>query len=122
MAGSGLMRGLRPSTAWRSVRAEGIPIEMRGDATAGQMIILGAGGGGRTAASIIEAQYTQCKEYPGLAFLDDRNTLMLVNGYPVVGPVSRALDETDWPEGTGFIVAFGSTCLAAREEVFGRLQ
>lgn len=94
-----------------------------GDSRIDSFIILGSGGGGRTAASIIEARFfEQGQIQPKIAFLDDVDKRMFVNGYPVIGPVSKALDDVDWPVGTGFIVAFGSTHLAAREHVFNLLQ
>lgn len=88
-----------------------------------QFVIIGSGGGGRTAASIIEASSSEMsKSKPVIVFLDDADKRSSVNGYPVVGPVSMALDSADWPEGTGFIVAFGSMNLVARERVFRLLQ
>jgi len=93
------------------------------DSRIDSFIILGSGGGGRTAASIIEARFSeQSQALPKIAFLDDVDKRPLVNGYPVIGPISKAVDDTDWPEGTGFVVAFGSTCLPAREHVFRLLQ
>ena len=86
-------------------------------------IVLGSGGGGRTAASIIEAWFSeQSQTLPNIAFLDDVDKRTRVNGYPVIGPVSKAIDDADWPVGTGFIVAFGSTHLSAREHTFHLLR
>jgi acetyltransferase EpsM len=96
---------------------------LRHDTTTDRVVILGSGGGGRTAASIIE---TQCAEQRRtgmeIAFLDDCDKRLFVNGHPVIGPTSKALDNADWPEETGFVVAFGSTCLPARDRVFRLLQ
>lgn len=84
-----------------------------------QFVILGSGGGGRTAASIIEASFfDQTRTQPVIQFLDDADERQFVNGYPVIGPVSRAFDETVWSKGTGFVVGFGSMHMLARERVF----
>jgi acetyltransferase EpsM len=86
-------------------------------------VILGSGGGGRTAASIIEACSAELGHLrPGIVFLDDADKSPYVNEYPVIGPVSRALDDASLPDEAGFIVAFGSTCLPARERAFRMLQ
>lgn len=88
-----------------------------------RFIILGSGGGGRTVAGIIEAWSSkQGQSKPEIAFLDDADKRSHVNSYPVIGPVSKALDNADWPDGTGFVVAFGSMCMPARERVFHLLQ
>jgi sugar O-acyltransferase (sialic acid O-acetyltransferase NeuD family) len=88
-----------------------------------RFIILGSGGGGRTAAGIIEAWSSdQGLSKPEIAFLDDADKRSHVNNYPVIGPVSKALDNSDWPDGTGFVIAFGSMCLPARERVYKLLK
>lgn len=88
-----------------------------------QFVILGSGGGGRTAATIIEMGATaRGSSLPTIVFLDDADTRQAVNDYPIVGPVSKVLDGPEWPKGTGFVVAFGSTHMSARERVFRALQ
>jgi len=88
-----------------------------------RFVILGSGGGGRTTASIIEMWYSeQGKSRPEIIFLDDADKRQEVNGYPVMGPISKAKECTDWPEDTGFIVAFGATHMPARERVFLMLR
>lgn len=88
-----------------------------------RFVILGSGGGGRTVASIIEAMSSeQGQSQPKIAFLDDADKRKLVNGYPVIGPIAQVLEDTDCSEGTGFVVAFGSTHMPARERIFSLLQ
>lgn len=94
-----------------------------GNTTTNRVIILGCGGGGRTAVSIIEAgSIEQPQTQTEIAFLDDHDKRPLVNGYPVIGFISKAVEDADLLKGTGFVVAFGSTCLPARERVFRLLQ
>ncbi len=92
------------------------------DPLAGRFVILGSGGGGRTAASILEAWAWERGQFPpAIEFLDDADSRPQVNGYPLVGPVARAFDPAAWPEDAGFVVAFGSMNLPARERVFKEL-
>jgi sugar O-acyltransferase (sialic acid O-acetyltransferase NeuD family) len=93
------------------------------DTMISRFVIIGSGGGGRTAASIIESwSSVQGQFQPEIMFLDDADKRLNVNGYPVIGPVSMALDDTEWPKGTGFVIAFGSLHLPVRERVFRSLQ
>jgi sugar O-acyltransferase (sialic acid O-acetyltransferase NeuD family) len=93
------------------------------DGVVSGVVILGSGGGGRTAASIVEVWSSEQKQpLPHIVFLDDADKRAFVNGHPVMGPVSKALVDEKWSEDKAFVVAFGSTHLPARERVFALLQ
>lgn len=99
------------------------PLYQNQNASIDRFVILGCGGGGRTAVSIIEAACSeQGQRATTITFLDDNHQDELVNGYPVIGPIATALNETGWSKGTGCVVAFGSKCLPARERIFQLLQ
>jgi acetyltransferase EpsM len=88
-----------------------------------RLVILGSGGGGRTAASILEAamSHQPALQRP-LGFLDDADQRPEINGYPVWGPVNRAFDGSLWKDRPAFIIAFGSLHLSARRRIFHELH
>lgn len=121
MAGLVLMLTLRVELRLMSTRHRSG--QLFNDTTPDQFVILGGGGGGRTAASIIEMWVSErSHSLPEIVFLDDADRRLTINDYPVIGPVSKALDDPDWPKRTGFVVAFGATHMLARERVFRSLQ
>lgn len=92
-------------------------------------MVLGAGGTGRTAASILEMALAHAGEKVGetarIAFLDDHLVGREINGYKVMGRVDDAFTNhygKQVPEGVSYIVAFGSTFMKERKEIFRRLR
>ena len=93
------------------------------------IFILGAGGTGRTAMGIIEKMRSgdsglddRIKE---CYFLDDNLAGQEINGYQVLGGVNKILDgslvEID-EQDSSFVVAFGTTYMQQRKEIFLKLQ
>lgn len=92
-------------------------------------LVLGAGGTGRTAASVLEAALAHSGEGLGhrgmIAFLDDQLAGQEINGYKVMGCVDDAfsgLSDIIAPGEASYIVAFGSTYMKERKAVFQRLR
>lgn len=89
-------------------------------------LVLGAGGGGRTAAAVLERAWSARTPDPGrcpLAFLDDRLAGQVVNGYRVLGAAAEALRWACPPAGErpACVVAFGTGFLPQRRAAFERL-
>lgn len=76
-------------------------------------IILGSGGAGRTAASIVEMTGRST-----LAFLDDAPKAKMVNGIPIAGTI---LDRYKF-QGSKFIIAFGMRYMRERVKLFRKMQ
>lgn len=91
-------------------------------------VILGAGGGGRTAAGIVERMLAvdgqDAVKARCIGFLDDRLVGQEVNGYPVVGKVADAIRWLQPAEGPKpvCVVAFGTMFMEARRRMFEELR
>ncbi|MDP6582238.1 MAG: NeuD/PglB/VioB family sugar acetyltransferase [Vicinamibacterales bacterium] len=90
--------------------------------------MLGAGGGGRTAVGILERMFAaegiDLFRERGMAFIDDQKVGGDVNGYPVVAGLA---DARRWSAGRGaeeaqWLVAFGTTFMRERQQVFAELR
>ena len=93
-----------------------------------RFLVLGAGGGGRTAAGVLERMFAVTGVDLALgrsvAFIDDQKVGDEVNGYPVVAGLA---DARRWAgaggaQGGQWLVAFGTTYLRERRQVFGELR
>jgi acetyltransferase EpsM len=90
--------------------------------------VLGAGGGGRTAAGILERMFAvEGVDLPrecGVAFIDDQKIGDDVNGYPVVAGLADARRWSEGSSGAGgqWLVAFGTSYMRERQEIFAQLR
>ena len=88
-------------------------------------LVLGAGGGGRTVAGILEralaTEGIDAVAAGAIAFVDDRHPGSVVNGHRVIGTMADArqrLRSGSAPQHAAWIVAFGTTFMAERRRVF----
>ena len=94
-----------------------------------RIYVLGAGGTGRTAMGVIEkmrsCDKTLDRTIKGLYFLDDNFKGKEINGYKTPAGIDKAVRDNSIKkdmEDERFIVAFGTTYMKRRKEVFILLQ